>query len=106
MRAFVRRFLIVPVGFRLGRKVYFFDMADNENRAAYVAVSNTVIGISMPGDGLTGQIGNKLGAAAIVLPLGLLSRDAALYIRGLPEVSDPKECDCAGAQRPRRGRGG
>ena len=73
IRAFVRRFLIVPVGVRLGRKVDPVDMADNENRAAYVAVSNTVIGIVMLSGGLIGLIGDKLGAAAIVLLLGRLS---------------------------------
>ena len=77
-------------GVRLGRKVYLVDMADNQNRSAYVAVSNTAIGIVTLGGGLIGPIGDKLGAAAIVLLLGLLSLVAALYIRGLPEVSDPK----------------
>ena len=81
---------IMHGGVRLGRKVYLVDMADDENRAAYVAVSNTVIGIVMLGGGLIGLIGDKLGAAAIVLLLGLLSLVAALYIGGLPEVSDPK----------------
>jgi hypothetical protein len=76
-------------GVRLGRKVYLVDMATGENRAAYVAVSNTVIGVLMLIGGLIGLIGDWLGAPASVLLLGLLSLLAAVFIRGLPEVSEP-----------------
>lgn len=34
-------------GVRIGRKTHLVDMADAENRAAYVAVSNTVIGVAL-----------------------------------------------------------
>jgi hypothetical protein len=84
-------FLILNVmhgGVRLGRKVYLVDMASGENRAAYVAVSNTVIGVLMLLGGLLGLIGDWLGPAATVLLLGLLSLVAALYILRLPEVSE------------------
>jgi hypothetical protein len=84
-------FLILNVmhgGVRLGRKVYLVDMASGENRAAYVAVSNTVVGVMMLFGGLIGLIGDWLGAAAIVLLLGLLSLLAAAYILTLPEVSE------------------
>jgi hypothetical protein len=76
-------------GVRLGRKVYLVDMASGENRAAYVAVSNTVIGVLMLVGGLVGLVGDWLGAAATVLLLGLLSLVAGAYIRSLPEVSEP-----------------
>ena len=69
-------FLILNVmhgGVRLGRKVYLVDMATGENRAAYVAVSNTVIGILMLAGGLIGLIGDRLGPAATVLVPGLLA---------------------------------
>jgi MFS family permease len=85
-------FLVLNVmhgGVRLGRKVYLVDMATGENRAAYVAVSNTVIGVLMLVGGLIGLIGDWLGAPATVLLLGLLSLLAAVFIRGLPEVSEP-----------------
>jgi hypothetical protein len=85
-------FLVLNVmhgGVRLGRKVYLVDMATGENRAAYVAVSNTVIGVLMLVGGLVGLIGDWLGAPATVLLLGLLSLLAAVFIRGLPEVSEP-----------------
>lgn len=76
-------------GVRLGRKVYLVDMASEETRAAYVAVSNTLIGVLMLAGGLIGLIGDWLGAAAIVLVLGLLSLIAAFYAWTLDEVSEP-----------------
>jgi hypothetical protein len=84
-------FLLLNVmhgGVRLGRKVYLVDMAGGENRAAYVAVSNTVIGVLMLVGGLIGLLGDWLGPAAIVLLLGLLSLLAAYYVARLPEVSE------------------
>jgi hypothetical protein len=85
-------FLVLNVmhgGVRLGRKVYLVDMATGENRAAYVAVSNTLIGLLMLAAGLIGLIGDVLGPEMIVLLLGVLSLLAVLYIRKLPEVSEP-----------------
>lgn len=85
-------FLILNVmhgGVRLGRKVYLVDMATGENRAAYVAISNTIIGVLMLLGGLVGLIGDWLGAAATVLVLGILSLLSVLYIKHLPDVSEP-----------------
>ena len=84
-------FLLLNVmhgGVRLGRKVYLVDMASAENRAAYVAVSNTVIGLMMLAGGAIGFIGDWLGAAAILLILGLLSLLAAIHATTLPQVSE------------------
>jgi hypothetical protein len=85
-------FLVLNVmhgGVRLGRKVYLVDMADTGIRAAYVAVSNTIIGVLMLVGGLIGLIGDLVGAHATVLLLGLLSLLAAAYVIRLPEVSEP-----------------
>lgn len=83
-------FLILNVmhgGVRLGRKVYLVDMATSDNRAAYVAVSNTTIGALMLVGGVVGLLGDLLGTASVILLLGLLSLAAASYIGRLPEVS-------------------
>jgi len=83
-------FLVLNVmhgGVRLGRKVYLVDMASGKSRAAYVAVSNTVVGVLMLVGGLVGLLADWLGAAGTVLLLGLLSLLAAAYVRGLSEVS-------------------
>ena len=84
-------FLLLNVmhgGVRLGRKVYLVDMASGENRAAYVAVSNTVIGVMMLLGGLIGLLGDWLGAPATLLILGGLALLAAFYISSLPQVSE------------------
>lgn len=85
-------FLLLNVmhgGVRLGRKVYLVDMSDSQNRAAHVAVSNTVIGVLMFFGGLFGLLGGWLGYPAVVLLLGLLSLLAAGYAMRLPQVSEP-----------------
>lgn len=78
---------IMHSGTRLGRKIYLVDMATGDNRAAYVALSNTVIGVMMLIGGLIGLLGDWLGAAAILLVLGVGSILAAVYIMRLPSVS-------------------
>ena len=81
---------ILHGGVRLGRKVYLVDMATSETRAAYVAVSNTVIGLLMLIGGLVGLLGDWLGAPVVVLLLGLVSLLATAYILRLPDVSDAR----------------
>ena len=74
-------FLLLNVmhgGGRLGRKVYLMDMASSENRASYVAVSNTIIGIMMLFGDLIGLLGELFGTPATLLFLGLLSLVASL----------------------------
>ena len=90
---FAAVFLLLNImhgGVRLGRKVYLVDMATGGNRAAYVAVSNTVIGVLMLAGGLIGLVASWLGTTAIVLILGLLSLVAAGYITTIPDVSASK----------------
>jgi hypothetical protein len=82
-------FSVMHGGVRLGRKVYLVDMADSETRAAYVAVSNTVIGVMMLAGGAIGLFSEAFGAALTVLVLGLGSLAAAAYVATLAEVSDP-----------------
>ncbi|WP_455204964.1 MFS transporter [Kaarinaea lacus] len=75
-------------GVRLGRKAYLVDMASGDNRAAYVAVSNTAIGILMLFGGLVGLLSDRLGATAVLLILAIISLAAAFYIKTLKEVSE------------------
>ncbi len=84
-------FLVLNVmhgGVRLGRKVYLVDMAGSDKRAAYVAVSNTLIGVLMLFAGLIGLLGDWLGVTAVLLLLGVVSLLAATYSATLPEVSE------------------
>lgn len=80
-------FTLAHTGVRLGRKVYLVDMATTDNRATYVAVSNTIIGVAMLAAGGIGLLGDWLGPAYLVLLLALGSLVAAFYARFLPEVS-------------------
>ncbi len=78
---------IMHGGIRLGRKVYLVDMADSTTRAAYVAVSNTVIGVLMLLGGLVGVLADVFGVTLVVLLLALMSLIAAVFIQRLPDVS-------------------
>jgi hypothetical protein len=83
-------FLLIAVSHssvRLGRKVYLVDMASTDNRSAYVAVSNTVIGVVMLAGGLVGILGDLLGSSYVILFLAVGSLAAGLHALRLPEVS-------------------
>jgi MFS family permease len=83
-------FLLIAVfhsGVRLGRKVYLVDMATQDSRSAYVAISNTVIGAAMLAGGAVGLVADLLQSAAVIALLGVVSLFAAFYIARLPEVS-------------------
>jgi hypothetical protein len=79
--------IVMHDGVRLGRKVYLVDMSDNQHRAAFVAVSNTAIGVLMLVGGLIGLIGDWLRSAAVIMALAIVSIVAATYVVRLPDVS-------------------
>lgn len=79
--------IIMHSGTRLGRKVYLVDMATERTRAAYVAVSNTVIGAAMLLGGLIGLLSDWLGVLPVIVLLALWSLLAAAESLRLPEVS-------------------
>ncbi|EIC20798.1 MFS transporter [Thiorhodovibrio frisius] len=90
--AFAGIFLLLGIahaGVRIGRKVYLVDMASAEQRAAMVAVSNTVIGVAMLLAGPVGLLGDSYGPALVVLVLGVGALVAAGLALGLREVSEP-----------------
>jgi Na+/melibiose symporter-like transporter len=83
-------FMLVAVfysGVRLGRKVYLVDMATQDTRSTYVAVSNTVIGAAMLAGGTVGVLADHFRTSAILALLGLVSMLAAFYIARMPDVS-------------------
>jgi hypothetical protein len=83
-------FLLIAVfhsGIRLGRKIYLVDMASQDTRSAYVAVSNTVIGAAMLLGGGVGVLADLVGTSAVIALLGLVSLLAAIYIARMPDVS-------------------
>lgn len=73
-------------GVRLGRKTYLVDMARADNRATYVAVSNTLIGLFLLVGAVFGVAADWIGVPAVVLLLGLIALAGATSAWRLPEV--------------------
>ncbi|MCJ8284034.1 MFS transporter [Halomonas sp.] len=79
--------VIVHSGIRLGRKTYIVDMAGADNRALYVALSNTITGVLMLIVGaVIGALAQWLGAGPLLLVLAATAALAALSALRLPEV--------------------
>jgi MFS family permease len=73
-------------GVRQGRSTYLVDMAPEDQRAAYAAVSNTVIGVILLGAGLLGGGAALLGAQATLAVFACMALAASAVAYGLPEV--------------------
>lgn len=73
-------------GARLGRKTYLVDLATQETRAAYTAVSNTVIGVMLLVFGGLSALLQLAGTEVVIAFLALSSLAAAVMSRGLPEA--------------------
>lgn len=78
--------MIAYQGVRLGRSTHIVDMADQEKRAAYTALSNTVIGVFLLAGGVFGALAQVAGEAAVLLAFCGLSITAALVALRLEEV--------------------
>ncbi|MDY7115075.1 MFS transporter [Halomonas sp. SSL-5] len=79
--------VIVHAGVRLGRKTYVVDMADGDNRALYVALSNTITGVLLlVVGGAVGALGQWLGSPALLVVLAAMALAAAASASRLPEV--------------------
>lgn len=72
---------------RLGRKVYLVDLATADNRAQYVAVSNSVIGFMLLIGGTIGFIADSFTVQTVILILSIVALLAGVYILRLKEVS-------------------
>ena len=73
-------------GVRLGRKTHLVDIATPENRAGYVAVSNTFIGVMLLAGGAFGALASVTGPVVVVLVLSALSLAAAAAALRLDEA--------------------
>ena len=81
--------VIAHSGIRLGRKTYVVDLASADNRALYVALSNTLTGVLMLVLGLAiGGLAQWLGSEWLLLILAGVATAAALCAQRLPEVED------------------
>lgn len=75
---------IAEAGVRLGRKTYLVDAAPKEERALYVAFSNTLMGLLALAAGLLGAVAQFAGLEATIALLVLLSALAAVAGLRLP----------------------
>lgn len=75
-------------GIRLGRKTYLVDFAPAERRPAYVAMSNTFIGIVLLASTALGALAELLGPAYLILMFATLGSIGAGVAYFLPEAED------------------
>lgn len=73
-------------GVRQGRSTYLVDMAPVGQRAAYSAVSNTVIGVLLLISGAFGALAGLVGPAMTLLAFAVMAVGAAVVAHGLDEV--------------------
>ncbi|MDX1447826.1 MAG: MFS transporter [Acidimicrobiia bacterium] len=81
-------FLVVLAyqGVRLGRSTHLVDMASEDQRSVYTAVSNTVVGVVILATGAFGVVSEAFGLGVTLLVFALMSAIAAAIGIGLEEV--------------------
>lgn len=77
---------VIHTGVRVGRKTYLVDMATQHNRAQYVAVSNTIIGVLLLAGGLFGIVAAAFGVEVTILVLAVFAAAAGWSALRLEEV--------------------
>lgn len=78
--------MIAYQGVRLGRSTHLVDMADEDTRAAYTALSNTIIGIILLAGSIFGVIAQALGEPAVLASMAVLCVAGAACAYRLEEV--------------------
>jgi len=73
-------------GVRLGRATHIVDMANADQRAAYTAISNTVVGVLLVAGGIFGMIAELAGTASVLMIFAGMCGIAAMLALGLDEV--------------------
>lgn len=78
--------MIAYQGVRLGRSTHLVDMATEETRAAYTALSNTIIGVILLGGSVFGVIAQFFGNAVVLSAMAALCLVGAFFAARLDEV--------------------
>ncbi len=78
--------MVAYQGVRLGRSTHLVDMAGEDTRAAYTALSNTVIGVLLLMGGLFGALASVAGLPAVLLTMAGMCALAVPVALGLDEV--------------------
>lgn len=78
--------MIAYQGARLGRSTHLVDMANEDTRAAYTALSNTIIGVILLTGSVFGVLAQALGNAAVLGSMAALCLAGAFFAFRLEEV--------------------
>lgn len=73
-------------GVRLGRSTHLVDMATQDTRAAYTALSNTIIGLLLAAGGAFSLLAEFAGVTVVIAVLAAMSALSVLASLGLKEV--------------------
>lgn len=73
-------------GVRLGRSTHLVDMAPTNDRAAYTALANTVIGLLLLGTAAIGLVAETYGITSAIGVFAVMSLAGGLVALGLDEV--------------------
>jgi hypothetical protein len=77
--------MIAYQGVRLGRSTHIVDMAGRDDRAAYTALSNSIVGILLLAGGAFGFLAQAAGEATVLAVFAAMSALAAVTAWGLRE---------------------
>lgn len=80
--------MIAYHGVRQGRSTYLVDVSPADERSAYAAVSNTVIGVLLLVAGIVGGGAALFGPQAVLVLFALMAVAAAIVAKGLPEAHE------------------
>ncbi|MCP5395551.1 MAG: MFS transporter [Sphingomonadaceae bacterium] len=83
--------MVAYQGVRLGRSTHLVDMAGEEQRAAYTALSNTLIGLVLLGGGAFSLLASATGPSTVLLVMAGLALLGGLAAFGLEEVQQGED---------------
>jgi len=78
--------MIAHQGVRLGRSVHIVDMADHDERAAYTALSNSVVSLILLAGGVFGVVAQWLGIGTLLAIFTAMAAMAVFAASGLDDV--------------------
>jgi len=80
--------MIAYNGVRLGRSTHIVDMASADRRAAYTALSNTIVGVLLVFGGVFGVVADAFGTMTVIAIFAAMSITAAGLALSLDEVQE------------------
>ncbi|MDH3659303.1 MAG: MFS transporter [Alphaproteobacteria bacterium] len=80
--------MLAHQGVRLGRSTHLVDMANEDSRAAYTALSNTIIGVVLLAGGVFGLVAEVIGYAGVLGLFALMCLAAMAAAASLSEVQE------------------